>query len=168
MKLLLSISITFSFMLLCSSNAFAKCTEEQISKMIVNNISQEQIDKTCSANSSGEAIAEVTKTELNNESGEVISISDWRSKEPNGLGFGLSSSGLAGINLFYDKNLDEFSQIHFQISSLAAETQSIFGITKLRVTEVLFLCSYRRFFSQEKGFYYGYGGGYGANTIALT
>ena len=98
--------------------------------------------------------------------------SDWRMQEPDGLGFGLSISGsLFGGHIFYDKNLNIDSQLHVQISSKSTTSGTKSGIftcaskTTLEVTETLLMASYRRFFSQEAGFYYGLGAGYGTNNL---
>ena len=70
----------FIFVMSCALNANAKCTEEQISKMIVNNISQKQIDKVCSEDASNDVIQDDIESTPKKE--KINSYSDLRNQEP--------------------------------------------------------------------------------------
>jgi hypothetical protein len=89
----------------------------------------------------------------------------WRVKQPNGLGIGLSLSSTSGLILFYDRNLDEKSQLHLQTSIGRDEAENIFGWEIVTLSRTLIFGTYRRFFSKDKGFYYGIGAGYGGSKL---
>ncbi|RLB26680.1 MAG: hypothetical protein DRG87_12650 [Deltaproteobacteria bacterium] len=92
----------------------------------------------------------------------------WRVKQPNGLGIGLSLSSTSGVILFYDRNLDEKSQLHLQTSIGRDEAENIFGWEIITLSRTLIFGTYRRFFSKDKGFYYGIGAGYGGSKLEYT
>lgn len=92
----------------------------------------------------------------------------WRIKQPNGLGIGLSISGISGVIFFYDRNLDEKSQLHLQTSIGRDEAENIFGWEIITLSRTLIFGTYRRFFSEDKGFYYGIGAGYGGSKLEYT
>lgn len=91
-----------------------------------------------------------------------------RLAQPDGLGFGLSIAELPGINFFYDHTLDLRSQFHVEIGSNLGRSENIFGTSSIEVTQVSALATYRRFFSPNRGFYYGAGLGIAKNELKYS
>ena len=99
------------------------------------------------------------------------SIGDARIKETNGAGFGSSFSSAFGIvHLFYDINLDSRSQIHVQIGRTITSdynSDSLFDY-EVDATRDYGMATYRLFFSENSGFYFGLGAGLSYNKIEYT
>jgi hypothetical protein len=85
---------------------------------------------------------------------------DWHSQQKNGLGFGLGVTSMPGIILFYDRNLSSTSQWHTQLDVNAMSRSTVLGDKIIKTERTMLLTTYRQFFSEESGFYFGAGGGY--------
>lgn len=136
------------FIIFATTSVYAECTEEQRARMIKDNIPKEVIEEVCSG-----------KRSLSK------SYADWRLEQPNGLGFGASISDTLGLMIFYDMNLAKKSQIHIQASTSSKSAENIFGHKIIKINRQLVLGTYRRFFSENKGFYYGMGVGLGSTQL---
>jgi hypothetical protein len=91
-----------------------------------------------------------------------------RLAQPDGLGFGPSMAGLPGINFYYDHVFDVSSQLHLQLGYKVGHSQSLFSTSTVDVTQTTALVTYRRFFSPNKGFYYGGGLGVAQNDLKYS
>lgn len=91
-----------------------------------------------------------------------------RLAQPDGLGFGLVLDELAGSNFFYDHTLDLSSQFHLEVGFNLGQSENKIGTSSIEVTQVFALASYRRFFSLNRGFYYGAGLGIAKNRLKYT
>jgi len=121
---------------------------------------------------------------------EIKKAQDWRISEYRGLGLGLSFSGLNGVAIFYDYNLENDRQLHYlleltgpQVGStfkalrLTEESTDMQSIAKsgsgnsLEIGRTLVSATYRWFVDESliwgitEGFYYGAGGGFGYATL---
>jgi hypothetical protein len=85
---------------------------------------------------------------------------DWHTQQKNGLGFGLGATSMPGIILFYDRNLSSTSQWHTQLDVNAMSRSTILGEQLIKTQRTMLLTTYRQFFSEDSGFYFGAGGGY--------
>ena len=117
---------------------------------------------------------------------EIKKAPEWRISEYRGLGLGLSFSGLNGVVIFYDYNLENNGQLHYaleltgpQVGStfkalrLTEESTDMQSIAKsgsgnsLEIDRTLVSATYRWFVDESliwgitEGFYYGAGGGFG-------
>ncbi len=115
---------------------------------------------------------------------------DWRVSEYRGLGLGFSFSGLNGISVFYDYNLDNNRQFHFELDLTGPQVASVFKTLRLtnegsdmesvgkslsgnslEINRTLFSTIYRWFVDESlvwgisEGFFYGAGAGFGYSTL---
>jgi len=96
------------------------------------------------------------------------SVGEARAKETNGVGFGSSFSSAFGIiNIFYDKNLSSRSQIHVQVGrTITSDYNSDYVLDyEVDATRDYGMVTYRLFFSENSGFYFGLGAGLSYNRI---
>ena len=126
----------------------------------------------------------------NAEENKIRKGSDWRIAENRGLGFALSFSGLNGIVLFYDLNLDDNQQLHYSLELTGPQVGSTFKALRLteestdmqsiatsgsgnslEINRTLLSTSYRWFIDESsiwgmtEGLYFGAGGGMGYATL---
>lgn len=85
---------------------------------------------------------------------------DWHTKQKNGLGFGLGVTSMPGVIMFYDRNLNTTSQWHTQLDVNAMSRSNVLGDEIIKTQRTMILTTYRRFFSENSGFYVGAGAGY--------
>lgn len=93
---------------------------------------------------------------------------DWRMQQKNGLGFGLGVTSMPGIILFYDRNLSTTSQWHTQLDVNAMSRSTVLGEKIVKTQRSMLLTTYRQFFSEDSGFYFGAGGGYADSKFEYT
>lgn len=91
--------------------------------------------------------------------------SEFRVQQNNGLGFGPAISTMLGFNLFYDHNFSSKSQMHIQLSENVSSMRTSLGIQVMSTERSMVLATYRYFFSENKGFYMGAGGGYAHSKL---
>jgi hypothetical protein len=117
--------------------------DTSIGEMTVESAKIERLDRTAGA-----------------ETAPKMTNSDWRMQQQNGLGFGLGVTSMPGIVLFYDHNLSSTSQWHTQLDVHATSRSTMFGEEIIKAQRNMLLTTYRQFFSENSGFYFGAGGGY--------
>jgi len=101
---------------------------------------------------------------------------EFRLQEKDGLGIGIDFNtnegacvvcgNLMGTSIFYDHNLSSQSQIH---SQLKFNQGRMFGTVLvnpvLESTREMVFATYRAFWSENRGYYWGVGGGYAASEL---
>ena len=129
--------------------------------------------------------------EKNSKKSEIKnSAQEWRVSEYRGIGLGFSFSGLNGISIFYDYNMDNNKQFHFELDLTGPQVASVFKTLRLtnegsdmesvgkslsgnslEINRTLFSTIYRWFIDDSlvwgisEGFFYGLGAGFGYSTL---
>lgn len=125
--------------------------ETSIGEMTIESAKIERVDRTAGA-----------------ETAPKKTNADWRMQQKNGLGFGLGVTSMPGTILFYDRNLSSTSQWHTQLDVNAMSRSTIFGDKIIKTQRNMLLTTYRQFFSEDSGFYFGAGGGYADSKFEYT
>ncbi|MGK5090891.1 hypothetical protein WDW89_02605 [Deltaproteobacteria bacterium TL4] len=114
---------------------------------------------------------------------------EWRIEDPRSLGISgiISVGGATGVAVFFDYNLSQKTQLHFQMDYAGEGLKPLYELLskidasfdsytlantpagdRMRIERILFSVTYRTFFSNQgwlAGGYWGYGGGLGHTTL---
>ena len=176
-------------LLILPFNAIAECTDQERVEMLNAGVSSEYIKSFCELDIETEA--EEKKSDGNSttetwipeeddkkvESDRIVELESrlesienkenpayWREQQPYGLGAGFVLGNGPGGWLFFDYNLDQRHQIHFQADAVTNLGISLSGST-IDVSQTVISILIRRSFSPNFGWYYG--GGLGFVTTSL-
>jgi len=170
-------------------NAIAECTDQERVEMLNAGVSSEYIKSFCELDieteveekkSGGNSTTETTipeEEEIKVESDRIVELESrlesienkenpayWRKHQPYGLGAGFMFGNGSGGLFFFDYNLDQRHQIHFQADAVSNTGISLSGST-IDVSQSVISILIRRSFSPNFGWYYGGGFGFVTTTV---